>query len=202
MKKIVSILIFIVILFTIGCSKNNRLKIGFSYDSSPDMLMIATKSNVVDFDTDDITLDFYFGWGGKPPAAFGLSDENYELTAFGIYFCNFEHHKDITYLETIIPDYRYIDDYYFVKEIAADDFASEDYHVKVKWLRGKKFNHYETLTVPKEVLIDSEGYFCLKIMEWHHSQKDNGYCVNEQGYIVIQYDFIDNDTVRLSKSRY
>lgn len=92
-----------------------------------------------------------------------------------------------------------IDNYYFVKEINKEQFVTNVYTVTVQKNSGKTFNYKETLTVPEEVLNPSNGYFCLKIMEIYYSQKDNGYCVNYSGYSAVKYEYIDDQTVRLSK---
>lgn len=72
-----------------------------------------------------------------------------------------------------------------------------------KWLpsKAKIQIHHESLTVPKEVLSPSEGYFCLVVRTVYYLQKDESYCLYDGGYVIARYDYLEEDTVRLSKPK-
>ncbi|MDR3318951.1 MAG: hypothetical protein LBS99_05880 [Clostridiales bacterium] len=194
--RILTLLFLLPVFLLTGCGNGNGLKVGFEYGFSPNPIACAVKSEKTEFDIDDVTLDFYYG---SPESAWGIGDGNYELVCFAVYFCNSKYLSTIEYLTTVIDDYRIIYGYFFVKEISPEEYASGDYDVENKMFSDKKFNHYETLTVPKEALELSKGYFGLTIMETYYSQKDDGYCVTHKGFGAVRYEKITDRTVRLSK---
>jgi hypothetical protein len=195
-KKIICLCV-IVILFTMSaCGENQSLKIGFAYDNQPPDIMCAVKNDKNVFDMDDITLDFYYG-PSHEIAKYG--DENYERIAFAVYFCNAKYRRGFENINTTFTDFYNIKGHYFKKQISVEDFNSNNYAVSVKLFSGKNFNYHEEFTVPKEVIELSKGYFCIVIMEIYYSHKDAAYCSGSSGNLIIQYEVIDKQNVRLIK---
>ena len=56
------------------------------------------------------------------------------------------------------------------------------------------FNHYETLTIQKEVFEEGEGSFSLYIAGITYY---GGICVVGMGGITLSYEYINENTVRL-----
>ncbi|MDR3318952.1 MAG: hypothetical protein LBS99_05885 [Clostridiales bacterium] len=193
--KILTLLFLLPVFLLTGCGNGNGLKVGFGSGNNRAAIMVAVKSEKTEFDIDDVTLDFYYG--GSDIGKYG--GEAYERIGFAVYFFNGKYLKTIKNLEPVIEDYRAIPGFYFVKEISPEEYASGDYDVEIKGFSDVKFNHNETLTVPKETLELSKGYLCLTVMEIYYLPGGEVYCVHHTGHVGVRYEKINDRTVRLSK---
>ena len=186
----------------IGCFKDTDLGI----ETKPDVFGImslvrySVHSNKTKFNIDNVTLDFYFGGhanGNLNP--FYFTDIDAQFVCFALHFFDSQHYKGALYnLGIICDDYRSIHDYYLIKTLTYDEFNSDEYGCKL--LNGKLvFNHHELLTVPKEVFEMKSGSFYFQITEIWFSQVANQYGTVINNSIFINYDYIDEQTIRLSK---
>lgn len=63
---------------------------------------------------------------------------------------------------------------------------------------GKKFKHSELLTVPQGVFTDESGSFDFRLIEFCHVPDNGGYCLTYSYSATVDYERIDEKTVRLS----
>ena len=193
-KAILFILIFVLLTFS-ACGNKDELKINFGWQGTEiPSVMSAARADHSEFKTDDISLDFYFG--GHVPRFSSTSDTI--LVGLVLYFCNSKYLYDVS--NSDVEDYRNIDGLYFVRSIQEDEFNSDEYSVSQSLLTGKKFNHKERLTVPKEVIELNDGDFCLIFVPVVYLSDKNVYHFVYIDYLAIHYSFTDNQTIRLSES--
>lgn len=185
-------MLFATVLAFSGCG-GKGLKLGFRNRGHIPDLPCAVRSSKTKFDIDDVTLNFYFSVRG----GFELSDKNYTFVYISLYFCDSKFNGYPGYME-IIEDYRDLEGHYFIREIPAEEYVEEDYDITIGRLLDDKFKHCETQTVPKEVMPKEKGSFCFRVVIVNYSHKDEGYCLTSGGYIEIDYEYIDERTVRLS----
>jgi len=166
------------------------------------------KSNKNNFKVDNVTLDFYYG---HLDAFRGYNTKsNPEFIGFALYFFDEEYLDKIkfySYLddknkEPVYEDYRNIDGLNLVKELSYDEFNSGDYLLTRKFL-GYNLYHQEALTVPKEVFERKEGSFVFMITLVYYVEKDSdydsGYSLTHDGAVYVDYEYINENTIRLSK---
>ena len=192
-KKQIGCILLATLFLCTGCGSGKGLKLGFRNRGHRSEPICAVKSSKTTFDIDDVTLNFYFSVGD----GFKLSDKNYTFISIALYFCDSQFNAIPEYME-IIEDYRQLEEHYFIREIPADEYIAEDYDITIGRLLDDKFKHCETHTVPKEVMTDEKGSFSFRVAIINYSQKDKGYCLTDNGYIEIDYEYIDERRVRLS----
>jgi len=160
----------------------------------------------MEFNIDEVFLDFYYGNHGIRGYPFQHIDEDAQPVCFALYFYDGQY----AFNEGILPhrvdrfeyDYHDVESYYFLKTIAYDAFLSDDYRFNrstVSFGNRKEFNHHEVLTVPKEVFERESGSFVFQIAEVWFSQTLNQYCLCVDNFIYVDYDLIDEQTIRLSR---
>ena len=206
-KKIITLGILFCVVFSLaGCAndvdkKYNGLSIGFNYTGSRyHVIMCATRSEETTFDIDDVTLDFYFGWfASEPPlnatavAPDGLGEE----VRYALYFTEEELFVGSGSFWHI-GDYCDLEGNYFIRKIFPEEFTSETFRASQTKCAGKIFNHSESITIPKEMFSKPNGRFWFRIQEVFGSQ-EKGFYSELGGNIGIYYEFINDNTVRLSK---
>ena len=112
------------------------------------LFLCAYRSDKTEFDIDDVTLDFYYGgWYSDLGIDYDLQQHNFPM--FDIYFTNDAH------------------DRCFVKRVE-ENLVSEKYRCKFiyddDWnFIELKFNHSESITIPREIFTENEGviYFAI-----------------------------------------
>lgn len=169
----------------------------------------SVKSNKTRFKTDNISLDFYYGHTDSLGGF--TNDENFEFIGFALYFYDGDYYDKIKYYsyldnknkEPVYEDYRNINGLHLVKELSYDEFNSGDYIATRKLLFGYDLHHQEALTVPKEVFKREEGSFIFMITAVYYVKKDcgydSGYSLINYGEVTVDYEYINENTIRLSK---
>ena len=180
--------------FFSACGNPSALEIGFDRGGRLPSLMSAVKSDHTDFEINDVTLDFYFG---------GLADEyppDHEHISVGValYFCNEEAYSALE-LDTPYSDYQTLDGLYFIKIINTEEFNSGNYEVDISGFGKATFLHCETITVPSEVFIEGNDHFGLAMLDIYCLKGQTDYYVSCAGGLEIKYEFLDAQSVRLSK---
>ena len=121
---------------------------------------------------------------------------------FGMYVCDSEYVSSICNDE-IVSDYKNIDNHYFIKSISEEQAFSTEYGYTKKNIGNISYNHYEKITVPQEVFEGEEGMFVIKIIGFQELLNENdGYYVNQIGYLDLKYQVMDKDTVKIIFSPY
>ena len=116
----------------------------------------AYRSDKTEFDIDDVTLDFYYGgWFSNLGIDYDLRQHNFPT--FEIYFTNDANDKC------------------FVKRVE-ENLVSEKYRCKFiyddDWnFIELKFNHSESITIPREIFTENEGviYFAIYSKNANHT---------------------------------
>ena len=146
--KITAVAVLLLVLISstlsfVGCG-DKKIEGGFGKSDEKSVFSCAYKSDKNTFDINDVTLTFYYGHHLSAGNMAYYSYPNFEL-----YFCNDDN------LEVL------------VKRIE-DEFVSEKYHAYygkgVNFLKSNiQYNHFETLTIPKELFTKDDGiiYFCI-----------------------------------------
>ena len=181
------------------------LEIGFGeWIHSPSLeAQCAVKSGHSIFDINNVTLDFYYGHAKYNQHSEGPSYG--EFPRVGLYFWN----KQSPPLLIMHQDYCNIDKGYFAKEIALREWTSDKYAYTVIEASPSlpvaldpsiriQLNHYDPLTIPAEVFVEESGtlVFCVVYID----QEGGGYNISGSGNIFIDYEYINEQTVRLSRS--
>ena len=176
-----------------GCTGKERIEIGFEHQGMlPGYTVCAVRSETSVFPADQVVLEVSYSLyreEGEP--------EGYSFACFALYFSDSEFWNSPQYLQPI-NDYRLIDGLYFVKEIKENDYVPEDYTMTMDIFSGKKFKHSELLTVPQGVFTDESGSFDFRLIEFCHVLDNGGYCLTYSYSVIVDYERIDEKTVRLS----
>jgi len=193
-----------------GCGNFERKSIdthsGFGY-------MIRSKRTSLNIN--DVTMDFYYaflGGQGSVKSQKGLIHDggigNYELICYVLYFYEGQYHSQTTFYGpseegyNVFGDYRNVDNYFFVRELPGDEMNSGKYSGFLEFPSCEySINHYESLTVPKEVFERKAGTFVFSVAGINYSKRDDGYCINRIGYIHLNYEYLDEHTILLLKPR-
>ena len=214
MKKvlsIISILLVILILFS-SCASPYAINIG--HDALHGLLpkvAIGIRSDKSEFDKDDVTLDFSFGDVNDDIIDYiqigGISAEKCPIVCVGVYFYNakymdatFEYVEDSYASQNILfEDYKEIEGWHFVKEITPEDYE-ENYKVQSNYWGHTKYDHTETLTIPKETFELTTGYVCFGVHLIAYIPSENSYIVtvdygDRRG---VKYEKLENGKVKIS----
>ena len=185
-----------------GCSSDQKLGMEMFANLS---IRYSVTSNGTSFDVDDVTLDFYYGLGST--SYYGLNP--FYRTDPASYFCHFAlTFYDGQYYSENSPkvenDYHDLEGYYFIRTLSHDVFTSDDYFCWYEWSfkslsKQIVFNHHEMLTVPREVFERGCGSFVFQLSEIWFSPKANCYGIVRENYISINYEYIDEQSISLSK---
>lgn len=192
--KVIAILLLSVIILPACGGKG--LEIGFGGRGEfLDNIMGAVKSDKTDFDVDNVTLDFYYGGILEE---YGEDDER-QIFGVALYWGNRIIASEIDF-DTPYEDYRTLEDLYFVKFISAEQWLSGGYGVEAT-VSKKSFEHNETLTVPAEMFLQDEKNLVLSFIQIYTVTEQPYYYIVNGGYnyLKIKYEFLDEQTVRLSK---
>ena len=207
MKKSIIIVTSIVLVAIIGIKLFVPINLGFECDAHLS-IKYKVKSNKTNFKVDNVTLDFYYGHLDEFRGYNTRS--NPKFVGFALYFLDAEYLDKIKFYsysddknkEPVYKDYRNIDGLNLVKELSYDEFNSGDYLSTRKFL-GYNLHHQEALTVPKEVFEREEGAFVFMITVIYYVEKDSGYdsgySLSYYGAVSVDYEYINENTIRLSK---
>jgi len=152
--------------------------------SSP--FLCAYKSDKTEFDINDVTLDFYYG------VYFLESEEDarestFDYPSFDLYFAKDERNKVLI---------RHVEEN-FISEKYRCDFVYEE-----NWKISEiKYNHFETLTIPKEMFTEDKGAIYFEI----HSTNIKDYAKEYRSIVgkVIYYALsLSEDRVILTDNYY
>ena len=210
MKKsliIFTSIVLAVVIIAVGFKVLVPKNLGVEWGAHAD-IKYKVKSNKNNFKVDNVKLDFHYGHldrlGGYSAGS------NPEFIGFALYFFDEEYLDKIKFYsysddknkEPVHEDYRNIDGLSLVKELSYDEFNSGDYLLTRKFL-GYNLHHQEALTVPKEVFEREEGSFVFMITLVYYVEKDSGYdsgySLIQHGAVYVDYEYINENTIRLSK---
>ena len=203
MKCALLLLLAFCMLFT-GCRR--EVNSVFEKDSIGGAIRIGVKSETDVFDIDNVTLDLYYSFWDidycqkykTPPKNSYIFADMGDDIIFGMYFCDSESYDDVCNDE-FISNYMNIDGHYYVKSISDEEAFTEEYGFQ----SGKKCNHSEKITIPKEIFSKEKEYLVIKIIGFQEPLTEGGeYYTNRSGYIDLEYRKIDENTVQIDFSPY
>jgi len=184
-------------------------------------VQLAYKSAYSMFDLNSVALDFYYGIGRADVRWADYSD--YEDVCVALYFYDGRYY-DTSESCKLVGNYKEIDGYFFIKELSFSEITSGGYvytispnvyHYPAKSVGNDlieveystahatgfvEFNHSETIVVPAKVFEREKGAFVFQISIVQFSKSTNNYRLVDRRPIVIGYEYVDDQTIQLSKS--
>lgn len=181
----------ICMVFTLfGCENgeenvDNGLKVGFEVSSGDDPSpsdFCAYSSEVSEFDINDVTLEFFYG---------GLFNINIEDELNSV--------RNIPYVELYFDNKEMVGEPYLIRR-TTESYISEKYRCEMivdeDWnMIGIDFNHFEQITIPKELFVGSSGKIYFYIFGNNIREIDNNGRILSS--IAIYYR-LNNDKIILS----
>jgi hypothetical protein len=205
----------VVVLMVGGLAGCGASELGADTSTKRGGVRYSIKSKGTKFNIDNVTLDLYYGHNyTNPTSTFQYNYEKHELVSFALYFCDGQYYQsnyefELPFFYTtprVYSDYTDVEGHYLVKELSLDEFSSGEYYVKFNPIFGYKFNHRETITVPRGVFERESGSFVFKVAGVFSLKDDGGEDYGDGGYIVlnsnciyVRYDYVDEQTILLSK---
>lgn len=202
-NSILSICFLLACLLTLySCSAPQGLEIGYNgiWIGELPEVHFGIKSDKTEFNVDDVTLDFSYGNGSNTDVGgyVGGDGEDCPIVCIALYFYNAKYLDTAArFGEARFDDYKEIQDFYFVKEISLADY-NESYDVDNSVL-GRRYEHTDALTIPKEALELSSGYVCLGVLQIAYIPSINKYRIVGGSEAALKYEMLDEHTVRLSE---
>ena len=184
--------------------KHEGLSIGFNYEHPKTLqpIIAAVRSDKIDFNISEVMLDFYIGWHDNPPNIVEQSDENDTGYAYTVGFALYLIGEAIPIIEPQ-ADYRNVESLYYMTEISAKMFASEEYQMTMTKQNGKHFQRSESLAISQELFLTQPqgGNILFCVMEVSYSLDDGLYHLYPISDIHnrIRFELVSVNTVRLSK---
>ena len=205
------VLAIIAIISACGDDKPSGLKYNVTaLGEEGNPLLIGVTSTQTDYKRNDVTLDFYYGSEEAFPTYFIGTDSSVAdlaVVGMGIYLCNAKYFD--TFLKessgVLYKDYKEIPGLYFMNYVSIFNFTKDDYRVNMSDSANPKYNHKETLHVPVSIISPTDtyqgsSYFCLVILHLIVDMKSGyDYFYDRVGCLSVEYQFIDDETVRLSQ---
>ena len=154
----------------------------------------AARSDKTEFNIEDVTLDFYIGWDKEQPLSFG---NDYENSWIVLYFSEVQR-DNIMHITNEI-DYRDVDDLVYLENIPADEFSSDKYAISITKKSGKIFVESMKFTVPID-MFNEKTYAFLFLVTYVTLTEEGTYSGSVQALMEIQFEYIDDNTIRLNQS--
>lgn len=207
-QSIVSVLLLTLIIFS-SCSNPNSINIGhngINLGRLPNVA-IGIRSNKTEFNVNDVTLDFSFGNESGATGCIYLDDEECPIICVAMYFYNAKYmdarnefvdgsrYPEIAYFK----DYKEIEGWHFVKSITANDY-NEKCKVQFNYWGHTKYDHTETLTIPKEVFELTTGYVCFGIYEIAYIESKDSYMIYNGSHQGLKYENLEGGIVKISNA--
>lgn len=213
-KTVILILLVLLITSLMDCHNQfnpNGTEIGFGYDYQQRPLMAAVKSNQKEFNINDSTLDFYYGWNdGTFEIRDGKMDFGYDwddgiLVGVGLYFIDYDGYKMHEFSNFEFKNYAERPHANFIKIIPIEEFGTEKYQVNNTRRGGKKLNHVESITIPKEYLKTFSEYgkrgrivFTLNFIIYYPEREI--YLSGWGGELILRYEYLSSEIIKIFSS--
>ena len=214
MKKLIAlVLVVITLVFTLtSCFWRNDNSneeycwgdYGLGFPQYQDLNAKVT-SDRLEFDINDVTLDFYYCF-------YCLDDETIEEVQEDYHYETSEGYREATYAiylnnegpllfeeeNNCIIDYENKVNSQLIKYIDHEELFNTNYGYTTPKGRQIEYNHSEKLTIPAEYFDPSRGIVYIHIVRLLHWKNDDTLqrCA-EETVIGIQFDLIDENTVVL-----
>ena len=204
MKKLTSLLLALVMLFTVltlsGCGMRPAFETGHYYrfiDSPALHKRLGITIEKTEYKMDEFTVKLYVGL--NPYSLFeSIFAKEKEPTTIPPEYMGGKYVLGIQTLKTDNSDGVFtVDDMYIIKEISFEEAQSSyEYYYTEYMLLGVNYNHSENVRIPRDVLGDSEyGEMCIILCEL---ERDS---IEPWGLtaIIIYYTLTDRDTIIINR---
>lgn len=172
-----------------ACGK--KFETGFGGQINADAVSCAARSDYNSFDTDDVTLEFFYGGSIEEYAA----DDGRTSLGIALYFCD-EAGYGAVKNDFAYADYLSLESMSCAKFIPAEEFNSDKYAVEVTPFK-KSFAHGEKMTVPEELFDEQRGSFALAFFAIYRLEGQQDFFVGYRNCLTIDYELSDDGRVRL-----
>ena len=161
-------------------------------------------SDKLEFDINDVTLDFYYCFYCLDDETIeevrsnyhsGTGEEYFENT-YAIYLSNewslsFEEENDR------IIDYENKVNAQLIKYIDHKELFDTNYGYTIYGINVIEYNHMEELTIPAEFFVSSYGTVYIHVVRLCHWVEDDKFSASEKATVGIEFDLLDESTVIL-----
>jgi hypothetical protein len=170
------------------------LEKGFTYKSSA--RPCAVKSDIVEFDIDNVVLDLYYGWY---LSAYEPNGGSFELVSVVALFIGDNYRDSVQYDD--LEDYRNVDNLYIMNEYSPEEFYSEAFYVKPKsngWGSRWEFAHHEEIKVPEGVFEGGQASFWFRVCNIWRNKENSRYSIDRTASVQLVCEYIEPNKVKLS----
>lgn len=204
LRNLTAVIILLIISLT-SCASSYAIDKGHG---SPGGLLpeffIGIRSKTDVFDIDNVTLEF--SWGKEDgieegdctfidKGEKGELPEECPVVCVAVYFYNYKYGNSLGSLHHY-DDYKEIDDVYFVKDFTVEEF-NEKCKVNLNYWGRIKYDHTESLTIPKEVFETTTGEISFVVTKVEYVPSENAYIVSGGSNTNLSYRVLENGKVRL-----
>jgi hypothetical protein len=181
---------FVIIFSFSGCGNKDGFEIGFGWQrevSSP--IMVAARSDKTEFDIDDVTIEFSFGW-------YQTNLLQYSPVGFALYFIDQSGYS--VQREEYFDDYTNQEAMTFIRIIETNEFVTEDYKVEMTRREGKSFSYSEKITIPKSLLNSApHGSVLFLVSAVLYSHENDSFFHSFGGTVELNYELINENTIKI-----
>ena len=200
-SRILSAICLVSLCFSMASCSSYKIEKGYSYFGSLPSMFLGIRTNKTEYPLEDVSLEIAYGW------AEGYLDETghegYETYSVLI----------VAYDSTLIgklpynePSENYnanfsTENLCVLKEIK-DDFSNDKYVVRTSGSAKAKveYNTKETFRIPEELfenLTSNRSSIYFEIVLIGYSESDNSYLATYTDKITVNFEFDDNNTVKI-----
>ncbi len=176
-------------------------------------LQMYAISNTDIFNIDDVTFELLYGthankYIGRQDLKYYeaedypyYNDTKYGGYVFAIYVCRYEYMYEFP---KCLDEISNASNHDFLTKIPESEVFSENYGYILRQnilLKNFYFKHKEEITIPKEYFDKQSGEFIIKIFCILNNSEDNTYESAEHTYIILNYEKVDEDTIKIDFNR-
>jgi len=207
------VIVGLVVVFIIGTIiagivmfiKRDDIKGGFGYDLTPEAIMMGVKSNKNIFKVDDVNVELYYALYRNDEEGdtrkVGYRQVPYDNIVFGIYISNLKDSYEVVNLNNIqdCADYKQLSKEIFIKDITEEEAFDAEYSYGYGHFLGNiLYKYHETINISKELFVGEEGMILIRLVSFMApNERSDKYVTMKYAYIILNYEYIDDNTVKL-----
>jgi len=212
-KIIVTAILFIVAFGAggmLGCGSNYAIERGFDYfgrSQNEGGFRTAVRSQRREFDINDVTLEFFFGW--RHTLATEVPHERFVITSVALFFASNHVNAELSHVD----EYKDIDGITLIRVIPREEAFSGEYFIQRQrrrrpwdfWLdHGGSdriiFSHSEMITIPSEFFERERGNVRFSMWTIDFDLEQEEYLPLHIGHsgVLMHYERIEGNKIRIS----
>ena len=118
------------------------------------------------------------------------------MVCVAVYFYNYKYYTALTSRYHYV-DYKEIEGVHFVKDFTVEEF-NEKCKVDLNYWGRKKYDHTESLTIPKEVFENDSYILLFGVVKIAYIPSENAYVICGGNATDLNYKVLENGKIRLS----